>query len=170
MLELKELIQNIQEIIIPIAMISGIGITALLTQTRYGRVVDITRQLNKEKLSLFTSKVSEDLPDIKLKIIERRIMNIDSQLYLFSKRGIFLKRALTSFLSGVFLFIFSSLLILLQESIPLTILVPVTALSFISGLTLLVVGGALVIFDLTYSRKAALMDIEGTNEIIKSFS
>jgi hypothetical protein len=169
MIELKELITYIQEILIPIAMISGIGIIALLTQTRYGRVVDITRQLNHKKLSLFRSKLLKNLVDPELKIVDNKIIIIiDRQLDLFVKRGRYLKRALMSLLAGVFLFIFTSVLILFQEIIPIVLMVPITGSLFIAGLALLVFGGACIIIDLTYSQKAVLIDLEGTKEIVET--
>jgi len=94
-----------------------------------------------------------------------RIDNIDVQLKLFIKRSTYLKRALTSLLIGIFLFILSSILILTREFIPLQLMVSVTGISFVSGLVFLALGAMFLIIDLCMSQKAVVMDFKGIKEI-----
>jgi hypothetical protein len=165
MIELSELITYIREILTPIAMISGLGLVSLLTQTRYGRVVDSMRHLNVEKLCLLKSLLPKSDNEIEKKANIMRINNIDVQLQLFIKRGAYLKRALISLLIGIFLFIISAILILGRELIPLELMVMVTGISFVAGLFLLAVGAMLMITDLNLSQKAVIIDSEGIHKI-----
>jgi hypothetical protein len=146
-------------------MISGLGLFSLLAQTRYGRVVDIMRCLNREQLCLLKSLYSESIKERELKINRIRVDNIDVQLKLFIKRSMHLKRALTSLLIGIFLFILSSILILTREFIPLQLMVNVTGISFVSGLLFLASGSVLLIIDLRMSQKAVVMDFNGIKEV-----
>ena len=79
MVLVENFIQYIQIILTPIAMISGVGIISLLTQTRYGRVVDSSRHLDREKLSLFRYKIAKRPSELERKLIEKRIDSINLQ-------------------------------------------------------------------------------------------
>lgn len=164
-MEVNELITHIQQILTPITMISGLGLFSLLTQTRYGRVVDVIRHLNSEQLCLLKSLCSESIKERELKVNHMRVDNIDVQLKLFIKRSTYLKRALTSLLIGIFLFILSSILILTREFIPLQLMVSITGISFVSGLVFLALGAMFLIIDLCMSQKAVVMDFKGIKEI-----
>ena len=150
-------------------MISGIGIISLLTQTRYGRVIDTMRNLNSEKFDLFRFKMFNHSKTLELEILNRRINNIDLQLDLLIKRSTYLKKGLTSLLTGAFFFILASVFILLQEFMPNEIMVPVTGSTFVGGLILLVIGGISIIIDLCASQKAVFTAIYGMREMIHHF-
>ncbi|MGB6680144.1 MAG: DUF2721 domain-containing protein, partial [Candidatus Bathyarchaeia archaeon] len=116
-------------------------------------------------LCLLKSLYSESIKERELKINRIRVDNIDVQLKLFIKRSMHLKRALTSLLIGIFLFILSSILILTREFIPLQLMVNVTGISFVSGLLFLASGSVLLIIDLRMSQKAVVMDFNGIKEV-----
>jgi hypothetical protein len=169
MILLEDFIQYIQIILTPIAMISGVGIISLLTQTRYGRVVDSSRQLNREKLSLFRFILVKKPIEVEHKLIEKRIENIDQQLNLLIKRGGYLKTALFSLLTGIFSFIATSTLVLLQEILHNIFMSSVTIFSFLLGMVLLVIGGSFILIDLMFSHKAVLLAINSTKDLMKMF-
>jgi hypothetical protein len=169
MIELSDLIAYIQQIFTPIAMISGLGLISLLTQARYGRIVDSMRRLNSEQLCLLKSLSSETVNEIEKKTNLLRVNNIDVQLRLFIKRSTYLKRALTPLLIGIFLLITSSILILGRELVPLQLMVAVTGISFVAGLFLLAIEAMFMIADLSLSQKAVIIDFEGIQEIKESF-
>ncbi len=150
-------------------MVSGVGIISLLTQTRYGRVVDSSRHLDREKLSLFRYKIAKKPSELERKLIEKRIDAIDQQLNLLLKRGSYLKLALFSLLMGIFAFITTSILVLLQETLTNITTVSITIISFMVGLALLVIGGVFILIDLIFSHKAVLLAVHSTKELMKTF-
>ncbi|WP_455364248.1 DUF2721 domain-containing protein [[Eubacterium] cellulosolvens] len=168
-IEIPDLLAYIQQILTPIAMISGVGIMTLFTQTRYGRIVDATRRLTHDKINLIRSKVSKNLTEQETSMNEKIIDHIDIQLDILIRRGAYLKRALILLLTGIFLFIFTSLSILLQEIVPSIFIVPLTITTFIAGLVSLIYGGVFILIDLTLSHKAALIAVESAAEIYKTF-
>ena len=52
LVESADVIGLFQSVLVPVLMISGIGLFILLIQTRYGRIVDRIRSINYERLEL----------------------------------------------------------------------------------------------------------------------
>jgi len=161
MLDLASLIQFFQATLVPVVMISGIGLVTLIIQTRYSRVVDSARRLNQERLRLINSLAQmEGSGSAKQRVLTGyRLDDIETQIGLLVKRGRILKYSLFSMFTAVFVFIFTSFLIMLQMLAQLTFLVEVIAMSFLVGMFLLLAGGLFVVHDIIYSYDAVLIDL-----------
>ncbi|MEM2106344.1 MAG: DUF2721 domain-containing protein, partial [Candidatus Bathyarchaeia archaeon] len=114
-LESVDIIHLFQTVLVPVLMISGIGIFILIIQTRYGRVVDRIRAINNERLKMIRMELTGDLSDVEKKWNYHRLQDLQRQLPILVKRGKMLRDSLRFMFLSIFTFIISSFLIFIEQ-------------------------------------------------------
>ena len=157
-MELEQLLSFFQATLVPVVMISGIGLVTLIIQTRYSRVVDSSRRLNQERLQLI-KKIAGLKTNRDKKLLKNRLDDIEIQIGILVKRGQVLKYSLFSTFLAIFDFILTSFLIIIQVFTNFMI-VDIIAITFIIGMFLVLIGILLGVFDIRYSYDAVVVDLE----------
>ncbi|MEM2964490.1 MAG: DUF2721 domain-containing protein [Candidatus Bathyarchaeia archaeon] len=153
------LIGLFQTVLVPVLMISGMGLFILILQTRYGRVVDRIRAINNERLELIKRSVTKRLSRIEKIWNDYRLQDLHKQMAILAKRGKLLKDALKYMFISIFTFIISSLLLFIEQvtNIPLSVAV---LLSFSYGMLMLFMACVNAIKEVGGSFEAVMFDID----------
>lgn len=153
------IIELFQTALVPILMFSGIGLFILIIQIRYGRVVDIIRTLNNERLELIKKDIMSNISKIEKKWNDYRLQDLQKQVSILVKRGKLLKNALQFMFLAIFTSILSSSLLFITQLIGMS-LATVIVLIFAFGMVLVFIGCLFVIKEVTSSYSAVMFDID----------
>ncbi|MCW4042920.1 MAG: DUF2721 domain-containing protein [Candidatus Bathyarchaeota archaeon] len=160
-MDLPELLNLLQATIVSVVMISSSALICLIIQHRYGRIVDRIRRLIFDQRQIRKIGDSNKLNQISDEhLILGRLQNIDTQIELLLNRGLKLKRALLLNFSAVFAFIFTSFLILVGSILFPTIIIPLVAITFFSGMFLLLLGTILTVNEIANSYDAISKEVK----------
>lgn len=153
------IIQLFQTVLVPVLMISGIGLFILIIQTRYGRVVDRIRTINNERLELIKRGLLKKISNKEKIWNDYRIQDLQVQIPVLVKRGKLLKDSLRYMFISIFTFIISSLLLFIEQIFQLSLSTSVLV-CFSFGMVLLFLTCINVIKEVTTSYKAVMYDID----------
>lgn len=148
-----------QRVLVPVLMISGIGVFILVVQTRYGRIVDRIRSLNSERLELIKCEIMKKISKIEKIWNDYRLKTIEEQMIVLIERGEFLKNALKFMVISIFTAIISSLLLLIEQIAAMSLSVFVLVL-FSLGMLMLFLACINVIREVTSSYKAVIYELD----------
>jgi len=151
------LIGLFQTVLVPVLMISGMGLFILIIQTRYGRVVDRIRAINNERLDLIKRSVTKRASKIEKIWNDYRLQDLRKQMTILVKRGKLLKDALKYMFISIFTFIISSLLLFIEQVTEIPISVAVL-LSFSVGMLMLFMACVNAIKEVAGSFEAVMFD------------
>ncbi|MCW4033568.1 MAG: DUF2721 domain-containing protein [Candidatus Bathyarchaeota archaeon] len=159
LLESVDVIGLFQSVLVPVIMISGIGLFILIIQTRYGRIVDRIRSINYERLELIKSSIIRKISKTEKIWNNYRLQALQEQMSILVKRGKLLKYALQFMFISIFTSIFSSLLLFIEQitKIPMSSLILIL---FSIGMIMLLMACINVIREVTSSYKAVIFDID----------
>jgi hypothetical protein len=157
-MDLKQVESLIQSTLVPVVMISGCGLIALVVQTRYGRIIDRIRALSEER-----RRLSEGLGGIAHHgDPEDRLRAIEAQMATLVRRGLLVKRSLFFIASSVFSFVLTSFLLYLAyvSGAPLDRLFAfLTPLAFLAGMTFLLIGMIAMVLEVAASYSSTLAEV-----------
>ncbi len=158
-MEQVDIISLFQTVLVPVLMISGIGLFILIIQTRYGRVVDRIRAINNERLELIKESITRRITKSERIWVEYRLQDLQKQVTILVERGKLLKDSLRFTFISIFSFIISSLLLFFEQitQIPLS---SVVLICFTFGMILLFLTCINIIKEVTSSYKAVMYDID----------
>ena len=153
-----DIISLFQTVFVPVLMISGIGLFTLVVQTRYGRVVDRIRAINKERLQLIKSSMAGSISNFEKKWNDFRLYDLEKQMQILVRRGKLLKDSLQFMFISIFISVLSSLLIFVEQiiGIPLNSIV---LLCFTFGMLLIFMSCFYILKEVGGSYNAVLLDI-----------
>ena len=120
-----DIVTLFQRVLVPVLMISGIGLFILVIQTRYGRIVDRIRILNSERLELIKKEILKKVSKIEKIWNDYRLKGIQEQVTVLIIRGKLLKDALKYMFISIFTAIISSLLLLVEQIIRFSLLLAI---------------------------------------------
>ncbi|MCZ2845287.1 MAG: DUF2721 domain-containing protein [Candidatus Bathyarchaeota archaeon] len=164
-MEIYEIIESLdivtlfQRVLVPVLMISGIGLFILVIQTRYGRIVDRIRILNSERLELIKKEILKKVSKIEKIWNDYRLKGIQEQVAILIIRGKLLKDALKYMFISIFTAIISSLLLLIEQIIRFSLLLIILAL-FILGMVMLFLACINVIKEVSKSYQAVIYELD----------
>lgn len=157
-MELKQVESLIQATLVPVVMISGCGLMALVVQTRYGRIIDRLRALSEERRGIsdrIGSPAHRGALDDRLRVIE-------SQMAVLIRRGLLAKRALFFIASSVFAFVLTSFLLYLAYAMgPPSdrVFAFATPLAFLAGMAFLLIGMLAMVWEVATSYRSTLAEV-----------
>ncbi|MGQ9543370.1 MAG: DUF2721 domain-containing protein [Candidatus Bathyarchaeia archaeon] len=153
-----DIIRLFQTVLVPVLMISGIGIFILIIQTRYGRVVDRIRSINNERFKLIRIELTENLSDVEKKWNYYRLQDLQRQIPILVKRGKLLRDSLRFMFLSIFTFIISSFLLFLDQTTGIQTSTVVLAI-FTFGMFMVFMACINAIREVSKSFHAVLYDI-----------
>ncbi|MBS7612350.1 DUF2721 domain-containing protein [Candidatus Bathyarchaeota archaeon] len=156
-MQADQIIPLLQVTLVPVVMISAVGLICLTVQTRYGRIIDRIRALNEEKRAIKTVLRITDASNPELHRQKERLEFVETILEKLTKRGLYLKWALFLMLSSVFCFIATSFLILMS-AIGITQGYLILGL-FSIGMICVLVGSLLLSLEVALSYTMTMMEI-----------
>jgi len=159
LVESVDVISLFQSVLVPILMISGIGLFILLIQTRYGRIVDRIRSINYERLELIKSSIIRKISKAEKTWNNYRLQALQEQMFTLVKRGKLLKYALQFMFISIFTSIFSSLLLFIEQIAKISMSSLILIL-FSIGMIMLLMACINVIREVAGSYKAVIFDID----------
>ena len=159
LVESVDVISLFQSVLVPILMISGIGLFILLIQTRYGRIVDRIRSINYERLELIKSSIIRKISKAEKTWNNYRLQALQEQMSTLVKRGKLLKYALQFMFISIFTSIFSSLLLFIEQIAKISMSSLILIL-FSIGMIMLLMACINVIREVAGSYKAVIFDID----------
>jgi hypothetical protein len=158
-IESIDIVTLFQRVLVPVLMISGIGLFILVIQTRYGRIVDRIRTLNSERLELIKKEVLKKVPKIEKIWNVYRLKGIQEQVTILIIRGKLLKDALKYMFISIFTAIISSLLLLIEQIISFSLMLIILAL-FTLGMVMLFLACINVINEVSKSYQAVIYELD----------
>lgn len=158
-MQADQIISLLQVTLVPVVMISAVGLICLTIQTRYGRIIDRVRALNEERRAIKTTVgVYSASNSSELRHQKERLEFIETILEKLAKRGLYLKWALFLMFSSTFCFVATSFLILISA---FTITQGYLVLGLFSiGMMFVLVGSALLILEVALSYTMTMMEIK----------
>ena len=154
-----DIIDLFQIVLVPVLMISGIGLFILVIQTRYGRVVDSIRAINNERLELIKKTVIKKVSKVELQWNNYRLEDLQKQVTILIRRGKLLKDSLQLMFISIFTFILSSLALFI-DSITKISLSLIVLIIFSLGMAVIFISCINIIIEVTSSFKAVIYDID----------
>lgn len=136
--------------ITPAVLISACGTLIFSTSTRLARIVDRVRQLSQSFEQLYTGSVS-DFPEARREELER-------QLYLITRRGRLIQRALTSLYVSLGIFVGTTIGIGLAALSPRIAWLPTSLL--VAGTLVLFYGCVMLIGETRLSLRSVDLEME----------
>lgn len=158
-IESIDMVSMFQRVLVPVLMISGIGLFILVTQTRYGRVVDRIRRINCERRNLVKEILIKRISKSEKIWNENRLRCLKEQISILVGRGQLLKNSLKFMFIVIFTSITSSLLLLIEQLIKTKLSLAIMGL-FLFGMVMLFVACINVIKDIGKSYNAVIFDID----------
>lgn len=159
MIESIDIVTLFQRVLVPVLMISGVGLFILVIQTRYGRIVDRIRILNSERLELIRKEVLTKISKIEKIWNDYRLKGIQEQVTVLIIRGKLLKDALKYMFISIFTAIISSLLLLIEQIIRFSLMLIILAL-FTLGMVMLFLACINVINEVSKSYQAVIYELD----------
>ena len=158
-IEQVDILSLFQTVLVPVLMISGIGLFILVIQIRYGRVVDRIRTINNERLELIKRSIMERISKAEKTWVDYRLQDLQKQMSILVGRGKLLKDSLRFTFISIFTFIISSLLLFIEliTEMPLS---SVILIVFTSGMILLFLTCINIIKEVASSFSAVMYDID----------
>ena len=157
--ESVDIVSLFQRVLVPVLMISGLGLFIMVMQTRYGRVVDRIRVLNNERLELIKKDMMKKISEIEKTWNDHRLHDIQEQVSVLVVRGKLLKDSLKFMFISIFTFIISSLFLFIEQIFKINVSLVVLVL-FISGMLTLLSACINVIREVVSSYEAVIFDID----------
>jgi hypothetical protein len=154
-----DIVDFFQRVLVPVLMISGIGLFILVIQTRYGRIVDRIRTLNMERRELIKQTLIKRISKFEKIWNDNRLQCLQEQMAILLRRGKLLKDSLRF----MFIVIFSSIassLILFIEQITKAPLSSIVLSLFVFGIIMLFIACINVIKEVSNSYNAVIYDID----------
>jgi hypothetical protein len=158
-IESIDIVTLFERVLVPVLMISGIGLFILVIQTRYGRIVDRIRILNSERLELIREEVVKKISKVEKIWNDYRLKGIQEQMTILVIRGKLLKDALKYMFISIFTSIISSLLLLIEQIIRVSLMLIVLTL-FTLGMVMLFVACINVINEVSKSYQAVIFELD----------
>ncbi len=158
-IESIDIIDLFQRVLVPVVMISGLGLFIMVIQTRYGRVVDRIRSLNNERLELIRTAMTKKISKVEKTWNEHRLNGIQEQMSVLIIRGRLLKDSLKYMFSSIFTFIISSLLLFVEQITKIFLSLIVLVL-FTFGMVMLFFACFNIIREVISSYEAVIFDID----------
>jgi hypothetical protein len=159
MIESIDIVTLFQRVLVPVLMISGVGLFILVIQTRYGRIVDRIRILNSERLELIRKEVLTKISKIEKIWNDYRLKGIQEQVTVLIIRGKLLKDALKYMFISIFTAIISSLLLLIEQIINFSLMLIILTL-FTVGMVMLFLACINVINEVSKSYQAVIYELD----------
>ena len=158
-LESIEIVNMFQRVLVPVLMISAIGLFILVTQTRYGRIVDRIRKINYERRTMIKKALIERITRPEKIWNEKRLQCLQEQISILVRRGKLLKDSLKFLFIVIFTSITSSLLLFIEQIIRTKLSIAVLTL-FVFGMIMLFMACVNVIKEVAKSYNAVIFDID----------
>lgn len=143
-------IQQIQYILAPAVMISSCALIILGLQTKYSNLANRFRALIQEKRQLSSQEERGSMSTV-------RIFNIQQQVGVLFKRAKYIHDALLLCYSGIVCFIATSLLMFVDQFVPVSIHRLIIAV-FITGLMLVLALAVCMIAEIHYFYNALKLE------------
>ena len=158
-IESVDIVDLFQRVLVPVLMISGLGLFILVMQTRYGRIVDRIRALNNERLELIRGDIVRKLSKVEKTWNFHRLHGIQEQVSVLVIRGKLLKDSLKFMFISIFTFIISSLFLFIEQitKIPVSFVVLIL---FTLGMVMLLLACINIIREVISSYEAVIFDID----------
>ncbi len=158
-IESIDVVSMFQRVLVPVLMISAIGLFILVTQTRYGRIVDRIRRINCERRNLIKKILIKRTSKSEKIWNENRLQNLQEQISILVGRGQLLKDSLKFMFIVIFTSITSSLLLLIEQLTKTKLSLAIMGV-FLLGMVMLFVACINVIKDVGKSYDAVIFDID----------
>ncbi len=152
-------VELFQKVLVPILLISGIGLFILVIQTRYGRIVDSLRIMNNERRELVKIMLMKRTSKFEKIWNNNRLQSLQEQMSILVKRGKLLKDSLRFLFIVIFTSITSSLLLFIEQIINTPMSLAVLFL-FLFGMIMLLLACINVIKEVSNSYRAVIYDID----------
>jgi len=152
-------VELFQKVLVPILLISGIGLFILVIQTRYGRIVDSLRTINNERRELVKITLMKRTSKFEKIWNDNRLQSLQEQMSILVKRGKLLKDSLRFLFIVIFTSITSSLLLFIEQIINTPMSLAVLFL-FLLAMIMLLLACINVIKEVSNSYSAVIYDID----------
>lgn len=150
-------IKTIQLMIVPVVMISAVGLLLLSISNKNSSINSRLRTLNQER-RLFMKKIQEGK---ELEFLETfRLQSIQKQIEFLLFRLKIVRNTIIFYVVGLFLFILTSLLIGLASFIQINILHYIMVGTFIVGMISIAIGLIFTLFENLHGYKVLVVEIK----------
>ena len=159
----------IETTLVPVIMISAVGLIALVMQNRHSVVLDRTYRINVRRMELWEElhEVGESMPPTRVRWLQGQLDIQNALLDRWLRRGIYTRNSLVFAFLGVFLFGLTSLSLVFNVVLRLTGgYAGLTVALFIVGILAFLTCFLFALIDVYQALQITRFDTKLTNQLI----